>query len=129
MRVREFSMDSAGQWLGVIGGVAGIIVLLTSAWVFMRGSYSKARIEELSRANRDLRDRVGDLEGERKADKAQIDNLDRKVGELSNENRLLADMVTQRAAVEKLSDLLNVHHEESMTAWSDIKDLLEARAS
>jgi peptidoglycan hydrolase CwlO-like protein len=115
-------METLAQWLGMIGGAFGIIVLIIGAVVFINGSYNKARIQALREDNDDLRNRVDDLDDEAERAKIREDKLEAQVKHLSTENQLLADMITQRANVEALADLLEHHHREAMKSWKEIKD-------
>lgn len=117
-------MTAVSEWVGLIGGIAGIAVLLTSAFVFTKGSYNKARIEALRDDNNDLRARVEDLEGDLERSKTKEAVLEAKVNSLVNENQLLTALVTQRAQVEELTGVLSNHHREAMMAWSEIKEAL-----
>lgn len=103
-------MENFGSIVGIIGGVCGILVLLTGALVFAKGSFSKARIEALRDDNEDLRSRVSDLE---KKEALQHKDIER----LQGENELLKEMVTQRAQVDAVVSLLNMHHEQAVDTW------------
>lgn len=118
-------MSNLGDWVGVVGSTFGVIVLLISAFIFVSGSYNKARIQALREDNQDLRDRVNDLDSELERTKAREDKLEAQVQHLVTENQLLADMITQRANVEALSDMLDHHHSEAMKAWDKIAKAIE----
>lgn len=117
-------MGTVSEWIGLIGGIAGIIILLTGAFVFVKGSYSKAKIEALRQDNSDLRDRVNDLEHEVAARRAKEEELEHKLIEATEKIDLLSEMVMQRANVEAIHDIVENHHIEAKTAWTQIQEYL-----
>lgn len=121
-------MTGIGDVLGIIGGVAGLIVLFTGALVFMRGSYNKARIEALRQDIADYRQREDSRERDIQACNLKIEHLTSKANHLESENTSLRELVTQRAAVENLAKSLNRHHAESLEAWKEIRDAIEKSA-
>lgn len=108
-------MGDFNEVVGLIGGLCGILVLLMGAFVYAKGTYSKARIEALREDNADLRDRVNDLE------KKEV-LLTKDVVKLQGENELLKGLVTQRAQVDTLLEALNQYHEQYLSSWKAIKD-------
>lgn len=73
----------------------------------------------LRNSNKDLRDRVGDLEKDRDEDEKHI-------AQLEADNTVLKRIATGEVQWQALSDLLDQHHKESMTAWNEIKAAISA---
>lgn len=124
-----------GQWVGVIGGLAALLVLFIGALVYVRGSYSKAKIEALRADNDDLRKKIGDLSrdlederNERRREgelhRLQLTEMDDKLSHALAQNSMLADMITQRANVEAIHDQIDAHHKAAEAAWTDIQETL-----
>lgn len=120
-------MDNFGELLTIIGSVLGIIVLVTGALLYINGSYNRARMNALREDNDDLRHRVDDTEAELSNCKTKLQARNIKIESLETENRLLVDMITQRAEVEAISDLLEMHHKETTKAWRRIEELLRGK--
>lgn len=118
-------MDTFTQGVSIAGGILAIIILLIGALVFIKGSYNKARIQALREDNEDLRARIMDQERELVILKATKETHTTQIQHLEAENQLLANMITQRANVEALSDLLEMHHKESLQAWKNIQKAIE----
>lgn len=118
-------MVDLGNLLGIIGGIAGIIVLFTGALVFVRGSYNKARIEALRADIADYKSREESHDREIGECNHKIGNLQQRCDHLESENITLRDLVTQRAAVEGLAAALTEHHRESLEAWKAIQVAIE----
>jgi chromosome segregation ATPase len=106
--------------LAIIGGAITLLVLVGGAAALIRASYSKARVDALREDNSDLRARVGDIDMELDRQKTRADMLEQKLTHVKAENDLLKDLVTQRANVEAIADVLDFHHKESMEAWEKI---------
>lgn len=116
---------SIPEWLGVIGGVLSLCLLLGAVLAIVRGSYNKARITALREDNEDLRHRVGYLDGElerHKESERQKDErhtlekeaVEARLQRVEEENSLLRDMVTQRAQVEAVEEAVRDHHEKAL---------------
>jgi predicted nuclease with TOPRIM domain len=116
------NLGSALNWLAI---AIGALLLVGAAAALVRGSYSKARIQALREDNEDLRARVSDLEGTVASNRSREANTEQRLSHVEEENKLLKDMVTQRANVEAMLDLLEHHHSESMAAWNRIVDAIE----
>lgn len=105
-----------------------LLVLVGGAAALIRGSYNRARVDALREDNSDLRARVADIDHELERQKSKAEQLDAKVSNLKSENDLLRDMVTQRANVEAIGDVLDFHHKESMEAWEKICKAIKGEA-
>lgn len=126
------------EWVGILGGLAGLAVLAGGILVFLKGSYNKARIEALRQDLSDYKNReearakehAEDLarhERERTDDLHRMEKLETEVKHLSTENSMLRDMVTQRADVALVADQLGSHHQQTIAVLNDIKEALEGR--
>lgn len=122
------------NWYQVVLQVAGILsllVLLGGAWALVRGSFNKARVQELRDDNDDLRKRNSDLEHKIDAHKIKEEAMETKIGHQNTEIELLTQMVTQRAdvgdvkvAVIGVLEDLKEHHEEAKQYWIGINTAL-----
>lgn len=118
-------MDNVTGALGVIAAVLGILMTAGLAMALVRGSYSKARIEALRGDNQDLRDRVKDLEASDERHLVKEKHLEQRCEHLENENKMLMEMVTQRAEVAAVAEQLTNHHEEAMRVWQEMAAAIE----
>lgn len=118
-------MDSVAQVLGVTGGLIAILGAIVGVLLFVRGSYNKARLQALREDNDDLRKRVDDQDKELEKCRIREDKHDAEIKALRSENLLLRDMVTSKAEVGQLMDLLATHHRRAETAWANILKTLE----
>jgi predicted nuclease with TOPRIM domain len=116
------------QTLGVIGSLLALIVLLTGVYFFIKGSYNKARIEALRQDADDLRHRLNDLLAEKQESITTRDRYHAERNHLRDEVATLRDMVTQRAEVHELTEMMAEHHTESMQAWSTIAQAIARMA-
>lgn len=89
-------MDGVGQWLGIIGGLVGLIVFLGTVVVYLRGSRDKGTITTLTNSNAALMERVGLLE-------ANEARLSARVSLLEAEN---AALLAQRPSAEAIAALM-----------------------
>lgn len=89
--------------IAIIGAVGGITA-------YVRGSYSKARIEALRGDNDDLRNRIDDLEDSAKRAVDREGKLEDRCLHLEEENKTLTALVTQRAEVAAVGIKLEEHH-------------------
>lgn len=118
------------NWLSVftvMGAVAGIVVLSGSVLVYLKGSYSKAKIEALRGDLADLRQKHADADTEKLALENKYTALEVKYSSVINERNVLAELVTQKAQVDEVKlavirgvEILEEHHSESLDAWSAI---------
>jgi len=113
-------LEGLGTLVGILVAVISVMVLLGAAFVTFKGSFNKARIQGLRDDNQDLRERVIDSELEITQLKNQLEIQGSKLDSLDKENATLKDMITQRAQVDELKQLLSDHHSESLQAWSAI---------
>lgn len=118
-------MDSVAQAMGIVGGLIAILGAITGVLIFVRGSYSKARLQALREDNDDLRKRVDDQDRELEKCRAREDKHDTEIKALKSENALLREMVTSKAEVEQLMKLLTTHHRRAEAAWASILRILE----
>lgn len=118
-------MDNVAQVLGVTGGLIAILGAIVGVLLFVRGSYNKARLQALREDNDDLRKRVDDQDKELEKCRIREDKHDAEIKALRSENLLLRDMVTSKAEVGQLMDLLATHHRRAETAWANILKTLE----
>jgi hypothetical protein len=61
------------------------------------------------------------MENQHQRDELEKHNLSERVSHVENENSLLKQLVTQRADVEAVKDVLEVHHTAAMQGIEDIK--------
>lgn len=109
-----------GQLLAWVGGTISLLLAIGAGLALVKGSYGKARIQALREDNDDFRKRLDDSDKELAKAKAREDALDLRCSALESENKLLKEMVTQRAQVVELTKKLDEHHEQAMDAWHDI---------
>lgn len=117
-------MDNLQEILTLVGLVIGTIVLVGGSLVLVRGSYSKARIQALREDNQDLRDRVSDCEAKCDASEAREAVLATEVHHLKSENELLTSLVTQRANVDEVVELLSRHHTAAMAGQQKLTEAI-----
>ena len=110
------------EWLGVIGLVIAVAVAIGGGLALVRGSYTKARMEALREDNGDLRNRVRDCEEKVKASEAREALLAQQVKHVESENNLLKEMVTQRANVEGIGNMLQYHHDQAMSRIDELPE-------
>lgn len=125
--------------VAVAGGILGIIVFLGGLAAYFTGSYNKARIDALRQDLVDAANREEQHEKDRLADSIRIEALEREVEHLKQENDILRELATQRAATEALKQsmdtmanemrkmirVLSTHHSESVSNWQGIKRAVE----
>lgn len=122
-------MNALGDWLGIIGGTAGFIVLIASLIVAAKGSYNKARIQGLREDLDDSRNREEDREREVKDLQAKQEVCTAQIEGVMRENEVLKDLVTQRVEITVLRTQLESHHHEAMSAWTKLhRDLQHLQA-
>lgn len=103
-------LAQASTWGGIqtaVLAVLAITVTITTALVGLQ----IGTVRTLRESNKDLRDRVTDLEKERLEDKAEN-------AELHSENQLLKAMVTGKVEWIAVTDQLEDHHRDAMAHWS-----------
>jgi hypothetical protein len=119
------TMRTLGDWVGLLGGIAGLIVLLTGSLVYVRGSYNKSLIEALRKDIGDYQAREHTHDREMAECQGIIARHEAEIGTLKSENVVLREAVTQRAAVDVLADTAERHHTEMMNALEMIRDALQ----
>lgn len=125
------------QWaavVAVVGGILGITAGLGGLVVWFKGSYNKARYEALKEDVEAYARREERHEKEMTECQGQVAVLTARVQHLEEENLMLKELSTQRAAVDSLAvevhalvaamgehhAALDKHHTESMAAWKRI---------
>lgn len=113
--------------------VLSLLILVGGAWALVRGSFNKARVQELREDNDDLRDRLDDAEKKIKTYEARETALETKVDHQQNEIDLLTNMLTQRAEVQDVKvavvavlENLKDHHDEAKQYWSSLNTAMMA---
>lgn len=108
--------------VGWLPTAVAVVIFLGAATVYLRGSRDKGTIETLTRSNAALTERVGVLESDQRADRAQIEAL-------THANRVLtntvnsADLIVQLKA--EVLDALGSHHTAAMTSLTGAMEGLE----
>src|SRR5690349_2480241 len=113
------------QFATGLAAIIGLLILIGGAIALVRGSYNKARIQALREDNDDLRARLNDCDKKISEHVAAETLLEQKVDHLTSENVMLTQMVTQRANVDEVITLLNVHHVQSMEYWERMTTAME----
>jgi cell shape-determining protein MreC len=132
--------DEIKTWLGVLGALLGIIIIVTGILVFVRGSYNKATIEALRSDIRDYETREVAHDRELASVTSRLQTCEAEKETLKVENYRLQEMVTQKAAVEELKvetirlrDELKAEtarqHRELMGVMTSILTALTSRGS
>lgn len=129
-------MDWFGKTLQIIATLLALLILIGGAALLIRGSFNKAKVQELREDNDDLRKRLADAENKIRDHAARESALEVKVDHQQSEIEMLTEMVTQRAEVSVLAqsiiDLyaeLKKHHGEAIGHWSSMEVALEALLS
>lgn len=107
---------AASGWGGfqtVILGVLAVTTTITTALVGLQ----IGTVRTLRESNKDLRDRVTDLENERLNDQSKIVARDGLIRERDSEIKLLRAMVTGKVEWVAVTDQLENHHHESIDHW------------
>lgn len=117
-------MDNVQEILTVVGLVVTTIILVGGALALVRGSYNKARIQALREDNDDLRNRVKDCEDKIVVGEGREAVLEQKVEHLESENGLLTALVTQRANVDEVLQMLSDHHQAAMAGQQALTDAI-----
>jgi predicted nucleic acid-binding Zn-ribbon protein len=113
-------MDTFLAWVGVAGIVITAVALLAGAFVYVRGSWSKARLEAMSRDIETYKSREDLHEREMKDCLGRVAHLEEKVETLTEENKVLKEAVTQRAAVEELRRVQAEQHHDLMGMFEQL---------
>lgn len=108
------------QALAWVGLFITVMLAIGAGLALIRGSFNKARIEALRGDNSDLRDRVADLEHENERHELKEGALETRCEHLESENKLLMEMVTQRAEVAEVKGMLDRHHKEAMKKFDEL---------
>lgn len=114
----------ASTWGGVqdiVLAVMAIMVTITTALVGLQ----IGTVRTLRESNRDLRDRVADLEKERLEDRAEIVERDGRIAEKDSEISLLRAMVTGKVEWIAVTDQLEGHSREALTHWKATEERLD----
>ena len=99
--------------LPILTGVLAVTTLVAAAFAgLMIGTQRTLRD-----SNADLRDRVKDLEDERKVDKATIARIDAADKEKAGEIKMLTSMIQGRVDWTAISDQLEEHHRQALSYW------------
>ena len=113
------------QWAAVlipILGVTTVIGTVLAALVY-------GGLRTLRSTNSDLRDRVGDLEKGREADRTTIAEQATHIAQQDTEIEALKSLVTGRVEWVAVSDLLEQHHTEANGHWSTTETYLDRIAA
>lgn len=100
---------NAGNLLGVLGGLLGLVLVVATVVAYFRASLAKATIETLKDSNSALTDRVAILEAEQERQKVRTESLER-------ENATLREAVSGKADVAEILALITHHHNEVTAA-------------
>jgi hypothetical protein len=101
---------ASGGWGGVQSTILAVLAVTTTITTALVG-LQIGTVRTLRESNKDLRDRVSDLEKERLEDKAEN-------GKLSSENQLLKAMVTGKVEWIAVTDQIEAHAREALDHWS-----------
>lgn len=126
-------MKTATDWVVLVVGILTIGGLISGVVVFVRASYSKAKIESLQQDNTNLRAEVADLDRRLERErtdrerheekvKAESEQLKAQLEGALTQNQMLADMILQRANIEAVHDQIDQHHQEAKQAWTSLID-------
>lgn len=102
-------MSSLTAWIGLISTIVGVATILGAGLVILRGSYTKARLEL-------LRGAVEDYKAEKERLEQEISKLEIRISACENENRILKGIVTAKAEISALQDVIMQNHEQLMDA-------------
>ena len=116
---------SVVELVTVIGTICGVLVLLGSALVIVRGSYSKARMEALAQDINIYKGREELHEREMADCRERIQLLEVKVEHLSEENQVLRETATQKAAVSALASESAARHNDLMRMFEQLLIAIE----
>lgn len=98
----------------LLTGIFGISALIAAAISGLIWGNTKA----LRDSNRDLRDRVADLEADRARDRAGLEAL-------TSENKMLKDLVTGEVHWQSISDGIQDHNREAREYWAHEQEQTE----
>jgi demethoxyubiquinone hydroxylase (CLK1/Coq7/Cat5 family) len=99
------------DWSGIQSTVLAILAVTTTITTALVG-LQIGTVRTLRESNRDLRDRVTDLEKERLEDRAAN-------GKLTSENQLLKAMVTGKVEWIAVTDQIEAHAREALDHWRE----------
>lgn len=106
------------QWVMTVGGLLAVPIAIGGAWALVRGSYNKARVVELREDNDDLRKRNADGEAREATVLLQVEALKAQVSQAFAERDAVTALLTQKAEVGAVLDLLHRHHDEAEKHWT-----------
>lgn len=109
------------QWIGVVGGMLALPGAIGLAWAIVRGSFNKARVAELREDNDDLRKRNNDVDTENAGLKLMQEASEAKIAQQAAEIALITSMLTQKAEVGVVLEVLNKHHDEAEQHWQTME--------
>lgn len=112
-------MSSNTSWIYVVGSVVTIIAVLTAALAYATVNWSKSKRDYVREQNADLTARIETLE-------AQAVESHAKITALVAENATLREMVTHRAAVDKLTEAVASQHAEVIARLSEVIETFHA---
>jgi chromosome segregation ATPase len=112
------------QFIAGASAVIGLLILVGGAIALVRGSYNKARIQALREDNDDLRARLDDCDKKINDHEQRETIMDGKIEHLQSENYILTQMITQRANVAEVVELLQEHHLQTTENWKKILGML-----
>ena len=116
-------LQDLNNFVQLFVGLSMLLVLLGGSYVVLKSSVNKATVSELRGSLEDARKDNAELRLKQDADHAKLMHLE-------DENKLLKALVTQKANVDAVLDLLEEHHRMAMKKQEEIMTAIrELRAS
>lgn len=115
---------TTGAWGSVQTAILAVLAVTTTITTALVG-LQIGTVRTLRESNKDLRDRVADLEKERLEDKGEIVKRDGRLAEKDSEIKLLRAMVTGKVEWIAVTDQLEDHHREAISHWTSTEAQLD----
>lgn len=111
--------------LPILTGVLAVTTVAAGGFVGLKIGTERT----LRDSNKDLRDRVADLESGRERDRATLAETRAEVDRVSSENALLTSMIQGRVDWTAIGDQLEEHHRQALIWWGKTDEHLSEIAA
>lgn len=106
--------------VSIAGVIATIAVLAGVSLVFLRSSYSKARLQAMSDDIAAYKNRVDRLMSERDEEVRKREILENRMSAVESENSMLKEMVMQTVNIKHYGELVEIHHAAAEQWWVNL---------
>lgn len=121
-------MDNVPAWLGGLGALFGVIVLVAAATAVIWSTAAQKRAEALEDTNAAMEQRIMLLELDKKDLEGKAAKLEVERAALASRVRVLEDVVTSKKELDTIMQVLNEHHRIVMQHIASVEREASRRA-